>query len=70
MPVFSDGVLTPEDKRAIIAYLNDLQEQPTYGGSDLGALGPVSEGLWAWVIGIGGLVVFAVWIASKGVKAK
>jgi ubiquinol-cytochrome c reductase cytochrome c subunit len=70
MPVFNDDVLRPEDKKAIIAYLNDLHSRPNQGGLNLGGLGPVSEGLWAWIIGIGGLVVFAVWIASKGVKAK
>jgi len=70
MPVFSDGVVRPEDKRAIIAYLNTLHEQPTEGGLNLGGLGPVSEGLWSWIIGIGGLMAIAVWIAAKGVKAK
>ena len=49
MPVFSDEVMRPEDKRAIIAYLNDLHEQPNQGGLALGGLGPVSEGLWAWI---------------------
>ena len=70
MPVFNDDVIRPEDKKAIIAYLNDLHSRPNQGGLNLGGLGPVSEGLWAWIIGIGGLIVFAVWIASKGVKAK
>ena len=28
MPVFSNGVLTVDDKRAIIGYLNELHEQP------------------------------------------
>jgi ubiquinol-cytochrome c reductase cytochrome c subunit len=70
MPVFSDEVLTPEDKRAIIGYLDSLHEQPAAGGLALGGLGPVSEGLWAWIIGLGGLVCFAIWIAAKGAKAK
>jgi len=70
MPVFSDGVLKPEDKRAIIAYLNTLHERPTDGGLDLGALGPVSEGLWSFIIGLGSLMAIAVWIAAKGAKAK
>jgi ubiquinol-cytochrome c reductase cytochrome c subunit len=70
MPVFSDAVLTPEDKREIIGYLNTLHEQPKYGGSSLGGLGPVSEGLWSWIIGIGGLIAFAVWITAKGARAK
>lgn len=70
MPVFDDEVLTPEDKRAIIGYLEDLHSRPTDGGLGLGGLGPVSEGLWAWIIGLGSLIFFAMWIAAKGAKAK
>jgi len=70
MPVFSDAVITPDDKRAIIAYLNDLHESPDRGGLALGGLGPVSEGLWAWIIGLGSLIGFAVWIAAKGARAR
>jgi ubiquinol-cytochrome c reductase cytochrome c subunit len=70
MPVFDDEVVTPEDKRAIIGYLQALHEQPTNGGLALGGVGPVSEGLWAWIIGLGGLIFFAMWITTRGVKAK
>nr|WP_091733332.1 cytochrome c [Nocardioides scoriae] len=69
MPVFSDEVLTPEDKRDIIAYLNKRQDSPAYGGFQLGSLGPVTEGLAAWLIGIGGLVGFAVWIAAHSTRS-
>jgi ubiquinol-cytochrome c reductase cytochrome c subunit len=31
----------------------------------LGALGPVSEGLWAWVVGLGLLIGISVWIGAK-----
>ncbi len=70
MPVFNDDVLTPEDKRLIIGYLNTLHERPNQGGLALGGLGPVSEGLWAWILGLGSLMAFAIWIAAKGAKAK
>lgn len=70
MPVFSDGVLKPEEKRDIIAYLKSLEENPGYGGFSMGALGPVSEGLFAWLVGIGGLVGFAVWIAAHTAKSE
>lgn len=70
MPVFSNQVLTPDDKRNLIGYVKSIQETPNRGGIGLGRLGPVSEGLWGWLIGIGGLVVAATWIAAKGVKAK
>ena len=57
MPVFSDEVLRPEDKRAIIGYLNELHDRPSDGGLALGGLGPVSEGLWAWILGLGSVDV-------------
>jgi quinol---cytochrome-c reductase cytochrome c subunit len=70
MPVFSDQVLKPSDKRDIIAYLKKLQHQTAYGGLELGSRGPVTEGLWGWTVGIGVLVLAAVWIANNGVRAK
>jgi len=70
MPVFSNGVLTPSDKRDIIAYLKKNEETPAYGGFTIGSLGPVSEGLFAWLAGIGTLVGAAVWIASSSTRSK
>lgn len=70
MPVFSDKVLTPEEKREVIAYIRSLEENPDFGGAAMGAYGPVSEGLFAWILGIGSLVGFAVWIASNSVRSK
>jgi ubiquinol-cytochrome c reductase cytochrome c subunit len=69
MPVFGDSVMTPEDKAAIIAYLKTNEETPEYGGFGMGALGPVSEGLFAWLLGIGVLVGFAYWIASHTARS-
>lgn len=69
MPVFPESSLPDEDARAVIGYLTELHEQPS-GGSTLGGIGPVAEGFAAWVIGIGGLSLFAVWIASKGARAR
>ena len=70
MPVFSDDVLKPEEKRDIIAYLKSLENGAEPGGLTMGAFGPVSEGLFAWVVGIGSLVGFAVWIASHSTRSK
>ena len=69
MPVFGDSVMTPEDKRDIIAYLKTNEETPEYGGFGMGGLGPVSEGLFAWLLGIGVLVGFAYWIASHTARS-
>lgn len=72
MPVFGDSVLSPQDKRDIIAYLKKSETSPAYGGFTLGQLGPVSEGFFAWVFGIGFLVFIATWIArgTPSVKNK
>jgi ubiquinol-cytochrome c reductase cytochrome c subunit len=69
MDNFSNGNLSPEEKRDVIAYLGTVDEQPGYGGFGLGGLGPVSEGLFAWLVGIGGLVAFAVWIAAHTTRS-
>ncbi len=69
MPNFSNGNLSPEEKRDVIAYLRSIEDSPEYGGFGMGGLGPVSEGLFAWVLGIGGLVGFAVWIAAHTTRS-
>ncbi len=70
MPVFSDDVITPEDKSNIIAYIKQVQNQPNYGGMAGGGLGPVVDGLFTWIIGIGGLVIAAIWIGAHGARVK
>jgi ubiquinol-cytochrome c reductase cytochrome c subunit len=35
------------------------------GGAALGRVGPVTEGLLAWTLGLGLLVGVAVWLAMK-----
>jgi len=69
MPTFSNGNLTPEAKRDVIAYLTSLEEQPNYGGFGLGGLGPVPEGMAAWLVGIGLCVGAAVWIAAHTTRS-
>lgn len=65
MPVFNDMNLTPEDKRDIISALLYQQETPAPGGFTIGSLGPVSEGLFVWIFGIGALIAVTVWITAK-----
>ena len=65
MPVFNDANLTPEQKADIITYLKYLDQNPSPGGFDLGSLGPVSEGLFIWIFGLGAVVGVTIWIAAK-----
>lgn len=64
MPGFNNSTLTPEEKRDIIAFLIE-QREPAPGGFTLGSLGPVSEGVWVFVVGIGLLIGAAIWIGSR-----
>jgi len=65
MPVFNDNNISPEDKANIITYLNYLDETPAVGGLTLGNLGPVSEGLFIWIFGLGSIVAITIWLTAK-----
>jgi quinol---cytochrome-c reductase cytochrome c subunit len=69
MPVFNDLTVTPQEKRDIIAYVTQVRAEPNPGGFSLGRIGPVTEGLVAFL----GLLLFcvlaALWITAKHGKA-
>jgi ubiquinol-cytochrome c reductase cytochrome c subunit len=65
MPVFSDTNISPESKRDIIAWVRTIKTAPSPGGFSLGGIGPVSEGLVGWVVGLAALIGCAVWLGSK-----
>jgi len=65
MPVFSDTNIDPKSKQDIIAWVRTIKTQPSPGGLGLGGIGPVSEGLAAWVIGLAALIGCAVWLGAK-----
>ncbi|GGW67093.1 cystathionine beta-lyase [Streptomyces lucensis JCM 4490] len=72
MPSFPDTTMSEKNKKDIIAYLNAVDGSQTEnpGGMELGGLGPVSEGLFAWIFGLGALIAVAVWVAARTAKAK
>ena len=65
MPVFGDGTITPAEKRDIIAYIIDTRSEANPGGLSLGRTGTVTEGLLAWVGGLGFLVLIALWLTAR-----
>ena len=65
MPVFNDLNISPEDKRDVITYLKYLQDNRSPGGIELGSIGPVAEGLFIWIFGLGAIVAITVWITAK-----
>ena len=72
MPSFPDTTMPQDAKADIIAYLAEVDSanSPNPGGFTLGAIGPVSEGLFAWVFGLGAMIAIAVWMAARTSKAK
>ncbi|MFE0774018.1 c-type cytochrome [Streptomyces sp. NPDC058861] len=72
MPSFPDSTMPEQQKRDIIAYVQAVNSEKSDnpGGLSLGGLGPVSEGLFAWVFGLGALIAVAVWVAAHTAKAK
>ncbi|MEY9835935.1 c-type cytochrome [Streptacidiphilus sp. EB103A] len=73
MPSFPDSTLSQQNKQDIIAYVQhttDPAKNPSYGGLTLGALGPVTEGLFGWIFALGALIGIAIWIAARTPKAK
>ena len=65
MPVFSNNTITADQKRDVIKYLETLRAEPNPGGMSLGRIGPVSEGLFLWTVGMGAVLVVAVWIGAR-----
>ena len=65
MPVFGDNQLTPEQKKSILTYVQTLEASKDPGGNGLDRIGPVSEGIVIWVLGIGVLMIVILWIGAK-----
>jgi ubiquinol-cytochrome c reductase cytochrome c subunit len=65
MPVFSDKVITPQEKLSIIKWIKAAESEPNLGGAALGRVGPVTEGLLVWTLGLGLLIGIAVWLTAK-----
>ena len=65
MPVFGDGTVTPAEKKDIIGYIIATRNEANPGGFSLGRTGTVSEGLLAWLGGLGFLILVALWLTAK-----
>jgi ubiquinol-cytochrome c reductase cytochrome c subunit len=65
MPVFSDKTITPAEKLSLIKWIKAAEKEPNLGGASLGRVGPVTEGLFGWILGLGILIGVAVWLAMK-----
>jgi ubiquinol-cytochrome c reductase cytochrome c subunit len=65
MPVFGSRQVSDSQAVAIAAYVHAVTHAKSPGGNRLGSYGPVPEGIVAFVIGLGGLLVAALWIGAR-----
>jgi ubiquinol-cytochrome c reductase cytochrome c subunit len=66
MPKFSERQLSPEEKKDIIAYVKSVTNgNNNPGGNPIGGLGPQSEGLIAFIVGMAALLGITLWIGAK-----
>lgn len=66
MPKFSDRQLTPDEKKDIIAYVKSVTNgNNNPGGDPLGGIGPTSEGLITFIVGVAAMIGFALWLGAK-----
>ncbi len=65
MPKFTNATITPQEKLDIIKWIQSADHEQNLGGASLGRVGPVTEGLLGWVLGLGLLIGAAAWLAMK-----
>jgi ubiquinol-cytochrome c reductase cytochrome c subunit len=65
MPSFDPRALDDRQVDSVAAYVGYLQRGGNRGGQSLGRVGPITEGLVAWVLGLG-LLVLVVRRLGKG----
>jgi ubiquinol-cytochrome c reductase cytochrome c subunit len=64
MPIFGPDTLNEDDLASIVRYVEYLKDPRDPGGTPLGRVGPIPEGLVAWIVGVGMLLVVARWIGT------
>jgi ubiquinol-cytochrome c reductase cytochrome c subunit len=65
MPRFSRDAISKPELNALIAYIRASRKPNDRGGQGLGHIGPVPEGLVAWLVAAGALVGVCIIIGSR-----
>ena len=65
MPVFGPDTFDDQEVDSVVRYVLYLRDPDDAGGLDLGHLGPLSEGLVAWAVGLLGVLLAARWIGTR-----
>ena len=66
MPVFNDlNIYARRQARHHHVPASSCRRTSHPADSRLGSLGPVSEGLFIWIFGLGAIVAITVWLTAK-----
>jgi ubiquinol-cytochrome c reductase cytochrome c subunit len=65
MPKFGPDLLNDHQVNSIVRYVDYLQDPKDRGGQNLGHLGPIPEGLIAWMVGLLSLILLVRWIGTN-----
>lgn len=65
MPVFGVDTLDDRQVNDIVAYVEYLKDPRDRGGASLGHLGPVNEGMVAWLVGTLAMLLLIRWIGTR-----
>jgi len=65
MPRFSEATITPAQVNSIAAYVRLTQEPEDAGGFGIGHIGPVPEGLVAWLAALAAILLVARLIGER-----
>jgi quinol---cytochrome-c reductase cytochrome c subunit len=66
MPHFAPGNIPNQQLADIVAYVTGpIQNPNNRGGFGLGGIGPVAEGFVGLLIGVGGIMLIALWIGDR-----
>jgi ubiquinol-cytochrome c reductase cytochrome c subunit len=68
MPKFGHQSLSDVQATQIAAYVQELRHPDDRGGAGLGHLGPVPEGLVAWIVGLGVLLIVARLLGTRNLR--
>ena len=64
MPVFDGDTFTDEEVSSIVRYVVHQQHPEDRGGAPIGHVGPVAEGAFGWIVGLGLMLILIRWIGT------
>ena len=65
MQARASNKLDKDNEQKYLSNIKAAEKEPNLGGAALGRVGPVTEGLLVWTLGLGLLIGIAVWLTMK-----